>query len=204
MYNIIITDDHPLLIDGLRAILSPASDLNICATTNNGKQLFQLLTKQSADLVILDINLPEINGIEVATILKNRYPEIKVLCISTYYSKSLMERLKAIPVDGFIPKQINSPVVLNSVYEILKGKNVFIKSNTENPFEKEAPKEIILLSEREKEVLRWIKKGLSSKEIAAKLFLSIYTIDTHRKNICAKLNIESPGALMRYAIENNF
>lgn len=203
MNNIIITDDHPLLIDGIKAIISQASDLQVCATASSGKQLIQILSKQKADLLFLDINLPEIDGIEAATIIKNRYPTIKILCISTYYSSSMIEKLKAIPVDGFIPKQIDSPRVLQAVYEVLKGNNVFIKSNAEVPFQKEEPKEIMLLSEREKEVIRLIKKGLSSKEIAAKLYLSIYTIDTHRKNICAKLNLESPGALVRYAMEND-
>lgn len=203
MYNIIITDDHPLLVDGIKAILNQADDLHVCATVGNGKQLIQVLSRQKADLILLDINLPEIDGIEAATILKNRYPDIKILCISTYYSKGLMDKLKAIPVDGFIPKQINSPKVLQSVYDVLQGNTVFIKSNLDVPFQKEEPREIMLLSDREKEILRLIKKGLSSKEIAARLYLSVYTVDTHRKNICAKLNLESPGALMRYVMDND-
>ena len=204
MHNLIITDDHPLMIDGLKAIFSQQQNLSVCATATNGKQLIQILPLHKPDLVLLDINLPEIDGIEAATIIKSRYPSIKVLCISTYYSKNLLEKLKAIPVEGFLPKQVDSPIVLQTVNKILKGENVFIKSSNESPYQKEEPHEIKLLSDREKEVIRLIKKGLSSNEIAAKLFLSVYTVDTHRKNICTKLNLASPGALSRYVSERDF
>lgn len=202
--KLILTDDHPLLVDGLKTIFSAQENLAVVATANNGKQLIQIVPLHMPDLILLDINLPEIDGIEAASIIKSRYPEIKILCISTYYSKNLIDKLKAIPIEGFIPKQIDSPKVLQTVNQILNGESVFVKSAVESVYQKEEPREIKLLSEREKEIIRLIKKGFSSKEIAAKLFLSVYTIDTHRKNICAKLNLENPGALVRYAVEHNW
>ncbi len=202
-HKIIITDDHPLLIDGLKSIFAEQENLVVCATAKDGKQLLQQIPLHQPDLILLDINLPEIDGIEAASIIKNRNPEIKILCVSTYYSKNLLDKLKAIPVEGFIPKQIDSPIVLSTVNKILAGEEIYIKSSVEKKYEKEEPKEIKLLTEREKEIVRMIKKGFSSKEIATKLFLSTYTIDTHRKNICAKLNLENPGALLRYVMEQD-
>ena len=178
--------------------------MDVCATATNGKQLIQIIPLHNPDLIVLDINLPEIDGIEAAKIIKNSNPEIRILCISTYYSKNLVDSLKAIPIEGFIPKQSDSKVVLKTINQILNGENVWLKSNTEIAYQKEAPKELELLSQREKEVLRLIKKGMSTKDIATALYLSIYTIDTHRKNICNKLNLNSPGALSRYASEKDF
>ena len=202
--KIILTDDHPLLLDGLTAIISEQQDLDVCATATNGKQLIQIIPLHNPDLIVLDINLPEIDGIEAAKIIKNSNPEIRILCISTYYSKNLVDSLKTIPIEGFIPKQSDSKVVLKTINQILNGENVWLKSNTEIAYQKEAPKELELLSQREKEVLRLIKKGMSTKDIASSLYLSIYTIGTHRKNICNKLNLNSPGALSRYASEKDF
>jgi len=203
-FKIILTDDHPLLLDGLTTIISEQQDLNVCATASNGKQLIQLIPLHNPSLIVLDINLPEIDGIEAAKIIKNSNPEIKILCISTYYSKHLVDTLREIPVEGFIPKQSDSKVVLKSINQILEGENVWLKSNTEITYQKEYPIELELLSQREKEVLRFIKKGMSTKDIATALYLSTYTIDTHRKNICNKLNLTSPGALSRYANEKDF
>lgn len=202
--KIILTDDHPLLLDGLSAIISEQRDLDVCATATNGKQLIQIIPLHNPDLIVLDINLPEIDGIEAAKIIKNSSPEIKILCISTYYSKNLVDTLKAIPIEGFIPKQSDSKVVLKTINQILAGENVWLKSSNEVVYHKEAPKELELLSQRENEVLRMIKKGMSTKDIAAALYLSVYTIDTHRKNICTKLNLASPGALSRYVSERDF
>lgn len=202
--KIILTDDHPLLLEGLAAIISEQQDLDVCATAVNGKQLIQIIPIYNPDLIVLDINLPEIDGIEAAKIIKNSNPEIKILCISTYFSKNLLDTLKKIPIEGFIPKQSDSKVVLKTINQIIDGENVWLKSNIEITYQKEAPKELELLSQREKEVLRLIKKGMSTKEIAAALYLSTYTVDTHRKNICTKLNLASPGALSRYVSERDF
>lgn len=204
MKKIIIADDHPLLIEGISAIISEQSNLVVNATATTGKQLIQIIPICYPDLIVLDINLPEIDGIESAKIIKTVHPDIKILCISTYYSKNLLDILKGVPVDGFIPKQTDSKVVLQTINKILSGEQIFIKSTVENIYGKETPKELQLLSQREREILRLIKNGLNTKEIAAELYLSAYTIETHRKNICSKLNLTNPGALNRYASSHNF
>jgi two-component system nitrate/nitrite response regulator NarL len=203
-YKIIIADDHPLLIDGIRSIISSEKVFDLCAVASNGKQLLQIIPLHNPDLIIMDINLPEIDGIEAATFIKNTHPEILILCISTYYSKGLLDKLRAIPVEGFIPKQSDSRVVLQTIKQVIDGGHIFIKSPKDNIYKKEDPVEIALLSTREKEIVRLIKKGLSTKEIAEGLYLSAYTVDTHRKNICQKLNLTTPGALLRYISEKDF
>jgi DNA-binding NarL/FixJ family response regulator len=199
--QIIITDDHPLLIEGLSAVINEDKALNVCATASTGKQLLQIIPLQKPDLIMLDINLPGMDGIETAKVIKAKHPDIDVLCISSYFSQSLITTLKAIPVEGFIPKQTDSRAVVKTIKQILAGETVFIKSEVENPYGKPEVKELKLLTEREKEVIQLIKKGKTTKEIADMLFLSVYTIDTHRKNICAKLNVSNPGALSRFATE---
>jgi DNA-binding NarL/FixJ family response regulator len=103
-------------------------------------------------------------------------------------------------VEGFVPKQTDSKMVLQVVKQMIAGKrNIFLKSEFENHYNKSAVKELELLTQREKEIIRLIKNGKSTKEIAEFLFLSVHTVDTHRKNICAKLNLENPSSLVRYA-----
>lgn len=202
--KIILADDHPLLLEGLSAIIGDQKNLEICATANNGKRLLQIIPLHKPDLILIDINMPEIDGIEAAKIIKSTNPDIKILCISTYYSKNLLDLLKEIPVDGFMPKQSDSKLVINTINRILEGEIVFIKNSTETLYMKEPAKEVSILSQREKEIMRMIKKGMSTKDIAATLYLSVYTIDTHRKNICNKLNLEAPGALLRFIMEKEF
>ncbi len=201
--NIFITDDHPLLIEGLSAVINSDAELTVSATANDSKELIQKLDLKQPDLLILDINLPGRDGIETAKIVGRAYPEVYILCISSYFSPSLIAILKGISVDGFIPKQTDSKQVIDVVKRIIAGEKIFIKSEVENHYGKQEIKELELLTQREKEVIRLIKKGKSSKEIAEALFLSSHTIDTHRKNICAKLNLTSPGALTRFAMEKD-
>lgn len=199
--QIIITDDHPLLIEGIAAVINAEKELNVCATATSGKRLLQIIPLHQPDLIILDINMPDIDGIETARVIKAAHPHLYVLCISSYFSQSLISTLRAIPVDGFIPKQTDSKIVVRTIQQIIAGETVFINSDVENPYGKAEIKELELLTQREKEIIRLIKKGNSTKAIAEILFLSIYTIDTHRKNICSKLNLTTPGALIRFAME---
>jgi DNA-binding NarL/FixJ family response regulator len=203
-HKIIIADDHPLLVDGLRSIIADEPLLELSAVARTGKQLLQILPLHQPDLIILDINLPEIDGFEAAKIIKVSYPDVLVLCISTYYSKGLLDKLKKIPVNGFIPKQTDSKMVLQNIMKVLSGQQIFIKGNTDNAYQRDENVEISLLSKREKEVIGLIKKGLSTKEIAENLHLSIYTIYTHRKNICQKFNLTNPGSLIRYISDKEF
>jgi DNA-binding NarL/FixJ family response regulator len=198
--KIIIADDHPLLIDGLSAVINNDNELMVCATAASGRQLLQIIPLYEPDLIMLDINLPGMDGIDTAKLIKTGYHQIPVLCISSYYSDTLIATLKSISVEGFVPKQTDSKMVLQVVKQMIAGKrNIFLKSEFENHYNKSAVKELELLTQREKEIIRLIKNGKSTKEIAEFLFLSVHTVDTHRKNICAKLNLENPSSLVRYA-----
>jgi two-component system nitrate/nitrite response regulator NarL len=202
--KIILADDHPLLLEGLTAIIREQANLNVCATAKNGKHLLQIFPLHKPDLILLDINMPEIDGLEASKIIKSTNPDIKILCISTYYSKNMLDLLREIPVEGFIPKQSDSKDVINSINRVLAGETVFIKNHTETIYLIEPAKEVNILSPREREIMHMIKKGMSTKDIASTLYLSTYTVDTHRKNICSKLNLESPGSLLRFISEKEF
>ena len=200
--TIIIADDHPLMTGGLTALIHSATNYRVIGTVHNGKALLQALNRKLPELVLVDINMPVLGGIEASAEIKQRYPEVKVVVISMFYESQLIKQLKQTGVDGFIPKLSDGAVFIDALTGVMNGKKIFINAAQLTDADKKQDNALSLdgLSTREIEVLRLIKQGLSSKEIAQKLFLSVYTIDTHRKNICRKLQITSPNALVKFAM----
>ena len=204
-YSITIIDDHPMVASGLQAIIKAHSDLHVNHVLNSGIELIELLEVDSPDLIILDISMKDMDGVQAAEIVRSKYPDQKILCISTFYQQSLYAVLKAIPVQGFIPKLTDTNTLIQGILKILAGEDVYIIQNDENI----ETKRLVLteitnkLSRREVEIMKLIKAGKSSKEIADELFIALTTVSTHRKNISKKLNINDlNGGLLRFAIDN--
>jgi DNA-binding NarL/FixJ family response regulator len=199
--SIILVDDHQLMTSGLSVILNQYTDFEILACLSNGKELLQKLKFNKPDLVVMDINMPQLDGIETSKLVKTQYPAVKIVVVSMYNDENIFNSIIKLGVDGFIPKQTDSLEFVRIIKEIMEGEKIFIK-----PISKHQNKEYqqaetsgkLQLSVREIEILKLIKEGFSSKEISEKLYLSILTVNTHRKNICKKLNISSPLALIKY------
>src|ERR1019366_5979141 len=170
-YSVIVTDDHPMVASGLEAIINEQAQLHITHTVNSGKALLELLEKETADLIVLDISMAELDGIQVAGIIRGKYPAQKILCISTYYQPSLYTTLKAIPVQGFIPKLADINIMVDGIYRILKNEEVFIVRTDEfSESNKLVLREIAgKLSRREMEIMKLIKEGKSSKDISKQI-----------------------------------
>ncbi len=203
--SIIIADDHSLIADGIAAIIQRHTNYTILATVKNGKALLQALTTSQPDLVLLDINMPELNGIDTAQIIKQKYPQVKVVFISTHWDIVVKNAIKKTGADGFIPKLTEGPVFIDTLISIAGGEKIMLTDDLPAKAKKKNDHTAQnKLSARELEVIRYIKKGHTSKEIAELMHLSSYTVDTHRKNICRKLNISSPNALVKFVHENDF
>lgn len=203
-YSVIIADDHSLIADGIAAVIQRYTDYKILTTVKNGKALLQVLTNTQPDIVLLDINMPELNGIDAAKKIKQLYPEIKVVFISTHWDLVVKNAVKNSEADGFIPKLTEGPVFIDALVSIAGGEKIYLTDNTPSKPKNKAQTNVPgKLTERELEIIRYIKQGHTSKEIAAIMHLSNYTVDTHRKNICRKLNLTSPNALVKFAHEND-
>ncbi|ASZ12991.1 response regulator transcription factor [Chitinophaga pendula] len=205
--NIIIADDHKMLVSGLIHILAEEEDYTVQETFSNGKDLLDFLHANpgKTDLVILDINMPALDGLTALPLLHTAFPLLKILVLSMYTSDEIIARVRKAGAKGFLYKGADAPVLIDTIKSILQGNYVFPKDK--NTFQAELSDKafikLSLLSPREKEIARLIRDGLTTPMIAAKLFLSEYTVNTHRKNIIHKLELRSTAELIRFATEHN-
>lgn len=204
--NIIIADDHPLFADGLAKLIGDESDLQVLNIAINGRILLDMVRKSQPDLILLDINMPSLNGLDAIKSIKKDFPKIKVLMLSTYGEEHLIEKAKSFGANGYLLKNANKEELLQTIRLIAAGHSSFpyrINFMQNNFGEDDSFLKKFNLTKRELHIIEMIKHGLTNTQIAVKTQLSIYTIETHRKNIMHKLKLNSPAALMKFIIENN-
>lgn len=201
--DIIIADDHKLFNHGLYQLLS--NDFNVIAQVFDGREVIPAVMKRTPNLIILDINLPNIKGFEIAKQLKHSFSKIKVVFITMYSEDSFVKAAKDLNADGYILKESESDFLIASLKSILEGNCVFdpklatLQTNLHHDdfFVKEYS-----LSKREIEIIKLLKNGYSSVQIAEKLFVSFETIKSHKKNIYLKLKINKLTELVQFAVAN--
>ncbi len=210
--KILIADDHPLIAEGIKNTFENHEDFNVVATVNNGKEALEFVKKHIVDVVLLDINMPIMDGIECAKELVKNYKNVKIAMLSMYQEASIIKNLISIGVKGYMLKTIPSDELLLAVKNIHDGKEYFNadvtkalvsddKSTSSHHYKKKSP----LLNEltvREKEVIKYISQGLTNIQVGEKLFISPRTVDTHRTNIMKKLNVHNVASLIRFAFQN--
>ncbi len=208
VYNIMIVDDHVLFRNGLKLLLNSNKDFKVVAEASNGKEFIDIIDVIPVDVVLLDISMPEMNGIEAAEIVLNKQPDLKIITLSMYGDEGYYYKMLEVGVSGFLLKESNIDEVYTALYNVIEGKSYFSQellqnliNNMKNPNEKSD--EIKNLSKREKEIISLICQGLSNIEIADKLFLSKRTIEKHRANILNKTNSKNTASLVMFAIKNN-
>ena len=206
-YQIVIADDHQLVLDGLVSIINEMEDIQVVAAVNSGDEVVKVLEKQLVHLVITDIEMPGMDGISLLKLIKKAYPTIKVMMVSMYQEAHLIKQLIQLKVDGYILKSDDSEEWKQAVKSILRGKKHFSSSITlklteDHVSEKKIIDELALLTAREIEVLKLISQGLSNKQIGEQLFISHRTVDNHRTNLMDKLDIHNVAGLVRFAISN--
>jgi DNA-binding NarL/FixJ family response regulator len=196
--RILIADDHNLIISGIETIIENNKLGEIVAKVNDGKELLLKLNSTSVNLIILDINMPNLNGIETAEKVLARYPLMKILIISQYENLELIKKLKLMGVKGYLSKTFEEELFIEAIKNIHKGMDFFplleIKKEVNST-------NIYNLTNREVEVINLISNELSTKEIAKTLFLSEYTIQTHRKNIIRKTGAKTTIAFLNLSKE---
>lgn len=198
--RVFIVDDHPMVIEGLSAMLrdQPKIELAGFATTAASCQGF--FVNQTADVVLMDINLPDKSGIELCALIKAKSPTTRIIALSNFDQLSYVERMKENGAAGYLLKNTPLAELLQAIEAVSKGLTWW--NYLENFTNQLEAKNVLLLTRREKEVLNLIAEGLTNIEIADKLFVSASTIDSHRKNLIAKLNVKNTAALVRFALEN--
>ncbi len=204
-YTIVLADDHALFRQGVKKIIEEVDDLRVVGEANDGLELLELLKKQDPALVILDISMPNLRGLEAAREIKGLYPQVKVLLLTMHKKKDFLQQGLEAGVDGFLVKEDADAALLQAVRAIRQGEKFYspLLSNklADLAFQKGKSDP---LTKREKEVAKLLAEGKSSKEIADLLYISIYTVRRHRDNIMKKLELKSLADLVRYAMDQGY
>lgn len=203
--NIIIADDHLMFLEGINTILSDMEEIGEVHLATEGKQVIRLLSQFEIGLIISDISMPKMDGIELLTEIKKKHAEVKIIMLSMLDNHRTVHKVIQKGADGFVPKFTNKEELQKAVRTVLGKEQYFseiIKQRyMESVFERKKYKNIEL-SPREKEVLGLLSEELTSKEISEKLFISVNTVETHRKNILLKTGSKTTTGAVKYAIES--
>jgi len=198
-FRVIIAEDHHIFADGIEQIVSSMPGYEVVAKVGNGKLLMQTLNSISADLLLLDINMPYMDGLEAAKAVRLRMPTIKIVFISMYYDSGMTSFARQHGIQGFISKSIMAPDLKNALQEVMGGGTSYIMPETPRA-EFAGPQDELSrkfsLSARELEVVGLIREGNSTKQISDILHLSAFTVETHRKNIYRKLQVKNMAELV--------
>jgi DNA-binding NarL/FixJ family response regulator len=208
--KIILLDDHQMFRDGVRSVISDEDYIEVSAAVGSAKELYEALENETADVLITDITMPDISGIEVTEYIRRKYPEIKVLILSMHSNEEFIIKALNAGASGYLPKETSIDELLEAVNALYKGKNYFNKDisdtimysvmnrRSEKPDERAKINE---LTKREKEILKLVVEGLTNKEIADSLNISIRTVDSHKNNMMNKLELKSTVELVKFAIK---
>ncbi|MCD6660575.1 MAG: response regulator transcription factor [Lentimicrobium sp.] len=206
--RVLIADDHQMFLDGLKALLKREKNIQVIGEVSNGTQALEFIKKNTPDLLITDISMPGMSGVELTREVKHRYPEVKVLVLTMYNDKEIVGEILMSEAEGYILKNTGRQELSNAINRIIDNSTYYSNEvlnimMTRMKKQKSIEKNTALLTPREIEIIKLIMEELSSEEIADKLFISKRTVDTHRKNIIQKTNTKTLVGLLKFAIENN-
>ncbi|WP_188765854.1 response regulator [Emticicia aquatilis] len=204
--KILLVDDHHLFNDGIMSLLQNEADFEVVGQVFEGNQVLISILKNSPNLVLLDANLPNRNGKELAEAIRRDFPNVKIVILTMYDESQLVKEFKKLGVDGYILKNSTKNELLEGIRTVIEGQPFFdpkLSENSQQPtlVDDEFIKKFSL-TPREIEMIRMIRDGLSSQDIADKSNLSLLTVKTHRRNIHFKLKTETTADLIRFANEN--
>lgn len=205
MIKIAIADDHDLVREGLESLLKDTEDINPVILAKNGRELLDLMNEGSVHVVLLDIDMPELNGVETTRELKRIFPDVRILILTMHDEKHFIQQLIGEGAHGYLLKNSSRDELTTAIRLVYSGKNSFsgeVTMKLAASVDSEVSTELSELTSREMEILTQIAKGKSNKEIGEELFISHRTVDTHRTNLMKKLDVNNIAGLIRIAYRN--
>ena len=207
--SVLLVDDHTVVREGLEILLVAEKDIRVVASADNGKQAVQLALKHKPDVILMDIAMPVLNGLEATRQIRKAIPDAKIIILSAHCDDAYVSHVVAMGAVGFLIKQTSFHIIAQAIREVHSGKthfspeisSRFSKDNWDSPTQKNPIKKALIhLSSRETEVLQLIAEGKTNKQIGVVLSISVKTVEKHRQHLMTKLNLHDTAGLTRYAI----
>lgn len=201
--KVLIVDDHPLVIEGLKSLLGGNKDIKVIQSCNDGNQAMEFLETTFVDIVLLDINLPDMSGIDVCELITKKHPSIAVIGLSTYGERSIINQMITNGAKGYLLKNVTETELVEAINKVYRGNCYFgvevqkAMANTIFHSLGNTPR----LTKREKQILKLVVSGKTNNQIAEELFISPLTVETHRRNLMKKMKASNTASLVKIAIE---
>jgi DNA-binding NarL/FixJ family response regulator len=211
-YKILIVDDHKLFREGLNFVLSQIEGFEVVGEASNGKEFLDMIDHMKPDVVLMDISMPGLDGIEATSRAIAKHPDLKVIALTMFCDEEYYYKMIQAGVSGYILKESGKDELANAINTVLRGENYFsqkllrniiINLNQVKSFKSATLKQEIKLTPRETEILKLICQGLSNTEISEKISLSLRTVEGHKSNLINKTGVRNSVSLVMYALKNN-
>lgn len=202
MIKLLIIEDHPLVVEGYKTLIESHQDFSLCGVANNAKDALLLLESCNPDVILLDIMLPGMTGLDLIEIIHTKYSKSKILVVSTFSQRYYVETMLEKGAKGYLLKNASSNEIIEAIHSVYDDE-IFLSKEISDNLKKNATQPISL-SRREIEVLKLIATGLTNKEIAEKLFISPLTVDSHRKKLITKLDVRNTASLIKKAADDGY
>jgi len=203
MIRIFIVDDHPVVIEGIHSLLQNEKDFEWVGQAMNAQSCLGFFVNNTADVVLMDISMPGMDGVELCAIIKEKYPRIFILGLSTFNQGLYIKKMMENGASGYILKNSSKEELIKAIHTVSDG-GIFFSGEAGQAlqeYQKSSMSALPVLTPREKEILELIAEGYTNPQIAEKIFLSSFTVDSHRNNLLAKLNVKNTASLIRLAVE---
>ena len=203
MIRVFIVDDHPVVIEGIHSLLKNEKDMAWVGQAMNAQSCLGFFVNNTADVVLMDISMPGMEGVELCKVMKEKYPGIMILGLSTFNQGLYIKKMMENGASGYILKNSSKEELITAIHAVHSGAIFFSGEVGQalQEYQKSSIPELPVLTTREKEILLLIAEGYTNPQIAEKIFLSSFTVDSHRKNLLAKLNVRNTASLIRLAVE---
>lgn len=209
MTKVLLVDDHQMILESLKLLFRRIPEVEIVATTDNSRKVLSMLANESIDLVVLDFNMPYLSGVDLTLQIRQHYPSIRILMLTMVEEAIHIREAIRAGVHGYILKKSDPEELERAIQQVMEGKRYFspvivdeLMAQPGEDWNNAQPTTIQNLTEREIEVLKLIAMEFSSPEIAEKLYISLSTVETHRRNLFHKLNVKSAIGLTKYALKH--
>lgn len=201
--SVLVVDDHPMVLEGMRSMLAQIHFVEIAGVASNAYEAMGLIKVHHPDIVITDINMPEVSGIELAVKIRKEFPAVRIVAMSTFKERSYISQMIQSGASGYLVKSASKEEIEDAILSVYAGKLYMSLNIPVSDSDKEMGYTVPVLSSREKEVLLLIADGLTNPQIAEKLFISLHTVDSHRKNLLTKFAVNNTASLIKLAAKWN-